>query len=133
MTARTRTRLVELYRIGNTLILAITEGVRKLRSVRYELTPRPSDFGRAYSVRKLQMDGGDGTSYDVLLGESCECKGYLKHGHCRHLESLAELAGRGELGGVGDGLLPDLRGEAGGAVGLVRGLSGGEEAHGGGA
>lgn len=97
MATATRTRLVELYRIDGRLILSITEGVRKLKSTRYELTALPSDFGRAFRVQKFIMDGGDGTSYDVLLGESCECRGHLKHGHCRHLESLAELAGRGEL------------------------------------
>lgn len=98
MGTRTAGRVVELYRVdGGQEVVSILEGKRVLKVARYLLQRLRSDWGRAFRVTKFIMDGGDGSSYDVLLGESCECQGYLRHGHCRHLESLAELAGRGEL------------------------------------
>jgi hypothetical protein len=40
--------------------------------------------------------------YDVLLhGEhsSCECKGFLRHSGCKHVDGLAKLVERGILDG----------------------------------
>jgi hypothetical protein len=64
----------------------------------YHLTAIPSDWGRAFEVRKLQADGGE--VYHVNLtsdGPTCDCKGHLQHGHCKHAESLVALDGRGKL------------------------------------
>ena len=46
----------------------------------------PSDFGRAMRFRKFNSD----ENYDVLLdggNYSCECMGFLHHGHCKHVET----------------------------------------------
>ncbi len=64
----------------------------------YYLWPIPSDFGTAYRVEKYATQGGE--VYDVCLaGElsSCECLGFLRHSHCKHIASLATLAERGQL------------------------------------
>jgi hypothetical protein len=58
----------------------------------YFLAPVPCDFGRGFQLEGFELEGG--AKYAVCLdGEktSCECKGFLKHGHCKHVEGLAAL------------------------------------------
>jgi hypothetical protein len=53
---------------------------------------------RKFSTEPITEDRPE--CYAVLLdGErsSCECKGFLRHGHCEHVDSVAELVERGEL------------------------------------
>ena len=69
------------------------------RSADYLLTPIPADFGRGSQVEKIGLDF-DGSAYHVNLdGEkkACECKGYLKWGHCKHADGLAALIAAGRL------------------------------------
>jgi hypothetical protein len=44
--------------------------------------------GRGFAIHRL----GVGQRYDVRIGSpadtSCECLGYLAHGHCKHIEGL---------------------------------------------
>ena len=70
----------------------------------YHLAPIPSDWGRAFEVRKLQADGGE--CYHVHLtsdGPTCDCRGFLQHGMCKggrgckHIAALTALDGRGQL------------------------------------
>jgi hypothetical protein len=53
--------------------------------------------GRGFAVHRL----GLGNLYHVRVGEpadcSCECLGYLAHGHCRHLLGLQALIKEGKL------------------------------------
>jgi hypothetical protein len=35
--------------------------------------------------------------FDRTLGDSCDCKGFVAHRHCKHRDALAELRGRGLL------------------------------------
>jgi hypothetical protein len=53
--------------------------------------------GRGFEVHRL----GLGNLYHVRVGEpadcSCECLGYLAHGHCRHLLGLLALIKEGKL------------------------------------
>jgi hypothetical protein len=53
--------------------------------------------GKGFAVHRL----GLGTLYHVRIGEpedcSCECLGYLRHGHCRHVLGLLALARHGKL------------------------------------
>jgi hypothetical protein len=63
----------------------------------YNVEPIGSDFGRAFAVTKL---GSEQPPYHVLLereGGTCECKGYLRWHHCRHLESLTALINNEKL------------------------------------
>jgi len=57
--------------------------------------------GRGFAVHRT----GVGTRYDVRIGEpadtSCECMGYLAHGHCKHIEGLKAL--------IRQGLIPEGR------------------------
>jgi hypothetical protein len=59
----------------------------------------PADFGgRAFELRKFQAE----EAYHVLLPGngchgSCECKGHLRHGHCKHSEGLQALEQAGRL------------------------------------
>src|ERR1043165_4670558 len=49
--------------------------------------------GRGFAVHRL----GLGNLYHVRIGtrtqSSCECLGYLRHGHCKHIQGLAALIG----------------------------------------
>jgi hypothetical protein len=53
--------------------------------------------GRGFAVHRL----GLGTLYHVRVGTpeecSCECMGFLAHGHCRHILGLRALIRRGLL------------------------------------
>lgn len=72
--------------------LLITEG--KVSDV-YFVREVPTDFpGRAFRVEKFGMDAGE--SYDCHIGPAptCECKGHVYHGHCRHVEALTALDAR---------------------------------------
>ena len=53
--------------------------------------------GRGFAVHRL----GLGTLYHVRVGRpldcSCECKGFLYHGYCRHISGLLALIREGKL------------------------------------
>ena len=53
--------------------------------------------GRGFAVHRL----GLGELYHVRVGEpcdsSCECLGFLRHGHCRHVLGLRALIEKGLL------------------------------------
>jgi hypothetical protein len=60
----------------------------------------PSDFGTAFRLVKVL---GPCSRYDVLLdGErsTCVCKGFLRHGYCKHIDGLETLVNRGALDGA---------------------------------
>ena len=79
-----------------------TSGVRVKREQvdEYFLDRVPSDFGEAYLLEKREYhpDPEADSRYHVNMAtapeegsHSCECLGFLKHGHCRHIESLSAL------------------------------------------
>ena len=53
--------------------------------------------GRGFEIHRL----GIGTLYHVRVGRSedcsCECKGFLYHGYCRHIMGLLALIREGKL------------------------------------
>jgi hypothetical protein len=58
----------------------------------------PADFGIAFRVVKIGLH--EEGEYAVNIdGEkrSCECKGFLHHGHCKHADGIAALIARGQL------------------------------------
>ena len=68
-------------------------------SADYLLTPLAADFGRGFKVEKIGLEGR-GEFYHVNLDgdkRTCECKGYLKWGHCKHADGLAALVVAGKL------------------------------------
>jgi hypothetical protein len=68
------------------------------RSAYYVLHEIPCEIGgRGFAVHRLGM----GTLYHVRIGPprdcSCECKGFLYHGYCRHVLGLLALEQAGRL------------------------------------
>jgi hypothetical protein len=75
-------------------IFHVTEEVRRGHQQRdlYEVVLVPAAFGHGFHVRKF---GAPESTYHVNLSadgqHSCECKGHLRWGHCRHVEALLAL------------------------------------------
>jgi hypothetical protein len=77
-------------------VVKIVEGKK---TDHYAVTPIPADYGTAFSVEKM---GAEQEPYAVNLGDaenlpSCDCKGFLRFGHCRHVEGLTALTTAGRL------------------------------------
>ncbi len=68
----------------------------------YVVEPIPSEIGgRGFRLNKVGPDA-DGEVYHVLLTgdprqDSCGCKGFARHSHCKHRDGLAALAAAGRL------------------------------------
>ena len=62
----------------------------------YLLTPLASDFGKGFLLEKI---GAEETYHVNVEGDrkTCECKGYLRHSHCKHVDGLAALLAAGQL------------------------------------
>ncbi len=69
------------------------------KSGEYLLFPAAADFGRGFRVEKIGLEAR-GEVYHVNLDgdkRTCECKGFLKWGHCKHADGLAALIAAGKL------------------------------------
>src|SRR5262245_38597387 len=96
---RIRLRQAPLDWTHGLLTITETRG-RKTTTTDYWIDRLPSDFGTAYRLQKFFDQGGE--SYDVLLDgrqSSCECLGFQRHGHCKHVEGLQALVAAGQLDG----------------------------------
>jgi hypothetical protein len=65
----------------------------------YYLFAIPADFGIGFRVVKIGLHVTEG-EYAVNIDgptRSCECKGYLRHGHCKHADGIAALIAAGRL------------------------------------
>jgi hypothetical protein len=90
-------RSAKVVRLGNCFVLWLT--VDK-NTTAYRMVPLPSDFGRAVRLEKADKGDGQSETYDVLLdGErsTCECKGFLRHSHCKHVSGIAAVIASGQL------------------------------------
>jgi len=65
----------------------------------YYLTCLPADFGIGFKVVKIGLDVTEGEYHVNIDGDkrSCECKGFLRHGHCKHADGIAALIAAGQL------------------------------------
>lgn len=69
----------------------------------YWLDSLAHDFGpsvRAFRVTKILGKPGEPDHYDVTLsdaGDTCECKGFIRWGRCKHTGALRCLVRRGTL------------------------------------
>jgi hypothetical protein len=77
----------------------VTIAVGKLAK-RYFLDTIPSDWGRAFRLEEIGTDGE--CPYFVCLDDStghhqCNCLGFLRHGHCKHVAGLRALLAAGKL------------------------------------
>ena len=78
------------------LVIHQRQGTQAVQVDAYFLEPIPSQIGG----RGLILHKHDGTSYAVCLSgpdSTCDCKGFVSHGHCKHCESLLALQKAGKL------------------------------------
>jgi hypothetical protein len=96
-TRKPANRTARVQRLGNLLVLWITEG-KKIDA--YKMTPIPADFGVGIELQKADQGHGTNEAYQVNVNgrdSLCCCKGFEHHGHCRHVESLTALIAGGQL------------------------------------
>jgi hypothetical protein len=91
-------RLCRLHHLPSGLVLGITANND---TVFYGLKPLDNGFGEAaFRLTKAERGGVAGEVYDVLIDgdrSTCECLGFLRHKHCKHLECLETLVAAGKL------------------------------------
>jgi hypothetical protein len=79
-------------------VAEITTETKKSIVFGYYVTPIPGDFGTAFQVQKVITKGGE--VYNVNLNgrkSTCECKGFLRWGRCKHVAGLQALRDEGKL------------------------------------
>ena len=98
MTRLTPERVIRLERpttINGVGVFSVRVGGRMTYYTLHEI--RCDIGGRGFEVHRL----GLGELYHVRVGRaadcSCECLGFLRHGHCRHVLGLLALIKRGLL------------------------------------
>jgi hypothetical protein len=95
-------RLIGKPTVNDSALLTLCVGGKQTD---YLVRVMPSDFGEAFRLSKL-VDEGDGPAaggevYDVLFENEfdhrCECREFLRHGYCKHIDSLKALRERGKI------------------------------------
>ncbi len=87
-------------------LLAITVGNAPTS---YLIESVPADFGSAFALTKLvmaevepgvreqQVECVYHVHFDATLGDSCDCRGFIRWHRCKHRDAVAELLRRGVL------------------------------------
>jgi hypothetical protein len=91
------TRTAKLLTVGASQVLALTT---ERDGTFYGLTEIGADRGRGFCLAKADKGNGPEETYHVNLAgheSTCECKGFYRWNHCRHVESLTALVGAGKL------------------------------------
>lgn len=86
-------------------VLGLAEIVVGKEKCRYVVSELPCDGWSARAFRFGKPRGEKGTDgeadhYDAMICRNgqdcrCECRGFLRHGHCKHVDSARELIHRG--------------------------------------
>src|SRR5262249_2184997 len=63
----------------------------------YWVEPVGTDWGRGFKLEEFEEGDVYHVHLDDALGHSCECKGFLKWGHCKHEAALSALVTAGRL------------------------------------
>jgi hypothetical protein len=91
-------RSAKVQKVGTSTILWLTVG--KLTTA-YRVTPLRSQLGDpAFRLTKANQGAGEPEQYDVQVNgprSTCECLGFLKHGHCKHVAGLQAIIASGRL------------------------------------
>jgi hypothetical protein len=93
--ARRTVRLIRSPSLDGVGVFEVTE---RKKSSHYAFHEVPCEIGgRGFAVHRL----GLGPLYHVRIGRpmecSCECLGFLRHDHCKHIEALQTLIGETHL------------------------------------
>ncbi len=63
----------------------------------YRVSPLPCDPEIGTKAFRFAKQGGDGEVYDLYAdpvhGLTCQCKGFLRWGHCKHVQTI-QAAGK---------------------------------------
>jgi hypothetical protein len=88
---------------GYALLMTIGTG-EKAERFGYFVHPIPADFGLGFHFEKFSTDQEEGEppEYDVNIDlqhgrHTCECKGFQRWNHCKHISSLLSLIQRGKI------------------------------------
>ncbi len=95
-------RMFSLPAAGEVAVRIREVGPRSEREDWYYVAVLPSAWGFATAWEKWTSSGGEGTVYQTNVGDNdgpatCDCLGFQKHQHCRHLEATAALLAAGVL------------------------------------
>lgn len=98
---RNPNRSIRLLDGGRELVIALNAK----DITHYALDAVAADFGKGFRLTKLCIVDGkpvEGETYHVNLDtagsrHTCECKGFLRHGGCKHVDALSHLLGNNLL------------------------------------
>lgn len=79
--------------------ITVTRG-GKAEEFFYWIDKIPSDWGMAFLVEKQGDGSEENPEYHVLLdsgGSSCDCKGFSRWDHCKHVEGILALKAAGRI------------------------------------
>lgn len=91
-------RSAKVQKLCQTTILWLTVG---RLTVAYKVTPLKSKLGgAAFRLEKAQQGQGEPETYTVQVDgprSTCECLGFLKYNHCKHVAGLQAVIASGRL------------------------------------
>ena len=91
-------RFCKIASVGDAAILVIRQSYPRKADVldTYTVEAFPSECGG----HGVELTKADGTRYHVNLNgpaSTCDCKGHVSHGHCKHVDALLALTAAGKV------------------------------------
>jgi hypothetical protein len=80
--------------LGRCGIVAIAVGKE---TTDYILNVIPADWGQGFELDNLDNAELYHVNLDRQGHDSCDCKGHLRHGHCKHSDGIRALVKAGKL------------------------------------